>query len=251
MQINTVDAGQGLAWFAEGWKLFVKSPGMWIVSTIVFIVIAVVLNFIPLLGQLIFGLIVVALVAGFLNGAKTIDEGGEMTLGMLFSGLGDSAKRGRLLVLGVLLLVVEIIVVVIMGASMMSGPMMAAMGGDMSGELPAMQFSLGMFVSLLLGLVLLAIMLMAFAYAIPLVMFTDIDSIAAIKSSFNAGLKNFLPLLVFGIIYFILGIVAAILFGLGYLVLGKVAAIPIGLSYLVLFSVTVCAWYCSYKGIFQ
>jgi len=236
VQINTIDAGQGLTWFAEGWKLFVKSPGMWIISTIVFLVIAVVLNFIPLLGQLIFGLIVVALVAGFLNGAKTIDEGGEMTLGALFSGLGDSAKRGRLLVLGVLLLVVEIIVAVVVGASVMSGPMMAAMGSGMSGELPAIQFGMGMFVGLLLSLVLLAVMLMAFTYAIPLVMFTDHDAIAAIKSSFNAGLKNFLPLLVFGIIYFILGIVAAIPFGLGYLLL---------------FPVTVCAWYCSYKSIFQ
>ena len=235
MQTNTVDAGQGLAWFAEGWKLFVKSPGMWIVSTIVFIVIAIVLSLIPFLGQLIFGLIVVALVAGLLNGAKTVDEGGELTLGTLFSGLGDSAKRGRLLILGVLLLVVEIIVAVIVGASVMSGPMMAGMGGGMSGELPAIQFGMSMFVGLLLGLVLLAVMLMAFVYAIPLVMFTDVDAIQAIKSSFNAGLNNFLPLGVFGIIYVILGIVAAIPFGLGFLVL---------------FPVTICAWYYSYKAIF-
>ena len=236
MPINTVDAGQGLAWFAEGWKLFVKSPGMWIVSTIVFFAIAVVLSLIPLLGQLILGLIVVALIAGFLNGAKTVDEGGEMTVGALFSGLSDSTKRGRLLILGVLLLVAEIIFAVVVGASMMSGPMSAGMGGAMGGEMPAIQFGMGMFVGLLLGLVLLAVLLMAFMYATPLVMFTDVDPIAAIKSSFDASLKNFLPLLIFGIIYVILAVVAAIPFGLGFLVL---------------FPVTACAWYCSYKTIFQ
>ncbi|MDH3376515.1 MAG: BPSS1780 family membrane protein [Gammaproteobacteria bacterium] len=236
MPINTVDAGQGLAWFTEGWKLFVKSPGMWIVSTIVFFAIAVVLSLIPLLGQLILGLIVVALIAGFLNGAKTVDEGGEMTVGALFSGLSDSTKRGRLLILGVLLLVAEIIFAVVVGASMMSGPMSAGMGGAMGGEMPAIQFGMGMFVGLLLGLVLLAVLLMAFMYATPLVMFTDVDPIAAIKSSFDASLKNFLPLLIFGIIYVILAVVAAIPFGLGFLVL---------------FPVTACAWYCSYKTIFQ
>lgn len=67
-------------------------------------------------------------------------------------------------------------------------------------------------------------------------MLDNMAPVESIKTSFSACLKNILPLLVFGIIYFLLAIVAAI---------------PILLGFLILIPVSILAMYCSYKSIFH
>ena len=233
MPIRTNDAGKGLEWFTGGWKLFVKSPGMWMVMTVVFALIAIVLSLIPFIGALALSLIGPALGAGMLSAAKTLDDGGEIDVSYLFQGLRDAERRGSLLVLGVMLLGVEILVGLVIGAGMMSGPMMGGMGDGLPSP---MQFASGGLFGLLISLVIMVLVAMAFCYAIPLVMFKGDAPIAAIQASFNAGVKNILPLSVAGIIYIVLAIIAAIPFGLGFL-----ALIP----------VTVCAVYLSYKSVFE
>jgi uncharacterized membrane protein len=59
--------------------------------------------------------------------------------------------------------------------------------------------------------------------------------VAAVKASFSACFKNLLPLLVFGVVYAVLAIIAVI---------------PLGLGLLLLIPVSLCAGYCSYKDIF-
>jgi uncharacterized membrane protein len=47
----------------------------------------------------------------------------------------------------------------------------------------------------------------------------DLKPVAAMRESFFACFRNFIPFLVYGLVVFVLAIVAAIPFGLGYLVL--------------------------------
>ena len=158
MPIRTNDAGKGLEWFTGGWKLFVKSPGMWMVMTVVFALIAIVLSLIPFIGALALSLIGPALGAGMLSAAKTLDDGGEIDVSYLFQGLRDAERRGSLLVLGVMLLGVEILVGLVIGAGMMSGPMMGGMG---DGPPSPMQFASGGLFGLLISLVIMVLVAIA------------------------------------------------------------------------------------------
>ena len=65
-------------------------------------------------------------------------------------------------------------------------------------------------------------LLMALWFAPALVVFHDVQPMAAMKASFFACLKNIVPFLVYGLIGLLLLIVALIPFGLGLLVFGPV-----------------------------
>ena len=91
-------------------------------------------------------------------------------------------------------------------------------------------------ISMLLVLLVALIIAMAFIYATPLVMLDNMKPVAAVKASFSACLQNILPLLVFGIVYLLLAIIAAI---------------PLFLGFLILLPVSILAMYCSYKSIFH
>jgi uncharacterized membrane protein len=77
----------------------------------------------------------------------------------------------------------------------------------------------GLLLALLVGLVLTVPLAMAVWFAPALVVFRNVVPLDAMKSSFNVCLKNLVPFLVYGVILFVLAVVAAIPFGLGFLVL--------------------------------
>jgi uncharacterized membrane protein len=76
---------------------------------------------------------------------------------------------------------------------------------------------------------------MALFYGVPLVMLGGQNAWPAAQDSVAASWINMLPLLVFGLIYLVLAVVAIIPFGLGLLILGPV---------------TVGAVYASYQDVF-
>ena len=86
-------------------------------------------------------------------------------------------------------------------------------------------------IAFLIVLAISFLVAMALFYGVPLVMLAGRYAWPAIQDSITACWINFLPLLVFGLIYFVLGIVAIIPFGLGFLVLGPVTAGAIYASY--------------------
>jgi len=78
-------------------------------------------------------------------------------------------------------------------------------------------------------------LLMAMWFAPALVYFNDMQPVAAMKARFNACLKNWLVMSIYGLMT---------------LVLCFFAALPMGLGFLVLIPVMVGALYASYKDIF-
>jgi len=61
--------------------------------------------------------------------------------------------------------------------------------------------------------------------------FHDLGAVEAMKQSFTGCLRNIVPFLVYGIIGFLLAIVASIPLGLGWLVLAPVLAASIYTGY--------------------
>ncbi len=237
MDPRSVDVSAGLNWYSCGWRLFMKAPAMWLVMMIIMLVIAIVLVIIPLVGQLALMLIAPALGGGFYFAVDSADRGGPVEPTMLFEGLRDPARRNPLLTLGALTLAVGIVGLLVMMVTMAGG----AMGGMMMEDGPMGEAGMrggigaGWLLGLLLMLALELAVIMGMFYAIPLVMLRRAAPVAAVKASFSACFKNLLPLLVFGVVYAVLAIIAVI---------------PLGLGLLLLIPVSLCAGYCSYKDIF-
>ena len=86
------------------------------------------------------------------------------------------------------------------------------------------------FFALVVGLLLGALVAMAFWFAPALVVFRNLAPVDAAKASFAANLKNLFAFLVFGVIYLVAAIVASIPFGLGWIVLIPVSLLAVYVS---------------------
>ncbi len=238
MQANSVNAGQGAAWFKCGWELFKKDFGTWFIMFLVFIIIAILLNFIPFVGSLVLAIITPVLMGGWMYAANQMEQGNNIELGQLFQGFKDKPRMNKLLILGALYLAAQVVVMIIMFGLLGGTAFMAAPeNGQMDPEaMQEVMFSAGSMIGMLLVFLVGFLIAMGFLYAAPLVMLDDVAPVDSIKASFAGCLKNILPLLVFGIIYFLLAIVAVI---------------PLGLGFLILIPVSFLALYCSYRAIFH
>lgn len=214
-----VATGSGVAWLTRGWELFRASPGLWIGICLVFMIIIGVVSMIPILG-LAGNLLMPVFVGGIMLGCKAIDDNEDLTFGHLFAGF--SSNVGGLVAIGAIYMG-GIVVIGILAAVAIPA---FAMGGGMS---------MGIVIAVLIAVVLLSVLLMAFWLAPPLVVLHDVPAIAAMKASFGACLKNFLPFLVYSLVVMIAMIVATI---------------PIGLGWLVLIPVLQCSIYATYRDIF-
>jgi uncharacterized membrane protein len=98
----------------------------------------------------------------------------------------------------------------------------------------------GSIFTILLGVLIsfgLVVPLMAaYWFAPALVIMHDVKPMAAMRESFLACFRNFMPFLVYGIIMFVLAIVAALPFGLGFLVLVPVAMASVYVQYRQIFT---------------
>jgi uncharacterized membrane protein len=241
MTVIRADAGRGWGWIVEGWQLFVRAPGIWIVILLIYLGISVVLSFIPFVGGLAYMLLSPVLAGGMLYGAAALARGETLEIGHLFRGFQDQERMGPLVLLGLIsvagYVLMILVVVVFVGGGMLMGAMMDSSTGAVvpPGAMGGLFAGAGL-IAVFVILAILALMTMALFYGVPLVMLAGQNAWPAVQDSIAACWVNLLPLLVFGLIYLVLAIVAALPFGLGFLILGPV---------------TVCAIYVSYREVFE
>lgn len=222
-------AGNGWTWIADGWRFFMKAPGVWIAIVLVFAVIMIVLNFIPFIGPLALAVLTPVLGGGLMLGCRALDEGKELEFAHLFAGfrtpLGSLATLGAIY-LG-LAFAIGLIVAVITGASMFA---MMSGGGAHN---PAMVTGAigGMLLAVLIGLALFVPVAMLMWFAPALVALNGIAPVEALKASWRGCLKNMVPFLIYGLALLVLAVLASLPIMLGWLVLGPVALASIYASY--------------------
>ena len=227
---RSVDVGRGIEWLKQGWQLFTKNPGMWIAIAVILMVIAVVLSFIPFVGSLLLNFLMPVFAGGILLGCKSLTEGGDIAIDSLFAGFKQNT--GNLIMVGVFYLVGVLIITALV--FMIGGG--AALTGGMIGHGPGMGMAVGGFLlAMLVMLVLLVPLAMAVWFAPALVVFHNVAPLDAMKASFSACLKNLVPFLVYGVILFVLCIIAMIPFGLGMLVMVPVMMGSVYASYVEIF----------------
>ena len=224
-----VAAERGRSWIGEAWDLFKQAAGLWIGIVVVMFVMFFVAAFIPLVGPLATMLFFPVLIGGLMLGCRALDEDQALEFAHLFAGFRQSF--GTLVAVGALYLagyvVVMLIVLMLTGASLFT---MMGMGGQPEGaDLMATFGTMG--IVFLLAMALTIPLLMAVWLAAPLVVFHDQGAIEAMRGSFMGCLKNGLPFLVYGVIMFVLAIVASIPLGLGWLVLGPMVIASVYTAY--------------------
>ncbi len=218
-----VSAGRGIEWISKGWKLFTLSPLIWIVNVVIFIVLVMIINIVPLIGPLIGYFLFPVLVGGLMLGAHAQHGGRPLEVSDLFSGF--STNTGSLLVLGALyiacvialVIVLGILAIVFLGASGLMGALMSGDSDAMAGVF-AGAAGIGIALVILIALALSVPLAMAFWFAPGLVAINGLQPLAAISSSFKGCLKNMLPFLLWGIIFLVLFIIGTIPIFLGLLI---------------------------------
>jgi len=235
----SVAAGNGTKWWTEGWRLFTATPGVWLAITVLYVVIMVMLAFIPVLGTLATTLLAPVFAGGVLSGCRALDRGGPLRIEHLFGGFSD--RLGPLMIVGLLYLIGTLAIVVVVGTLLFAAVGMTGIGtlltGDplQAGVAALAALGIGALFAVLLGLLLGIPLMMAFWFAPALVALRNDEPLAAAKASFDACLRNMLPMLVYSLLGLVFAIVASIPFGLGWLVLAPVFA---------------ASFYASYKDIF-
>jgi uncharacterized membrane protein len=231
----TVDAGNGVTWWSEGWRLFKAAPGVWIGIALLFIVIMVLLACIPMIGTVATTLLAPVLAGGVLTGCRAQDRGGELTIAHLFASFSD--RLGPLVIVGLLYLAGSFAIVVVVAGLLFAAVGVTGIGTLLAGDplqagLAALAtFGIGAVIAALLGLLLGIPLMMAYWFAPALVVFRNDEPFAAMKASFVASLVNVLPMLVYSVLGLVFAIVATIPFGLGWLVLAPVFAGSVYASY--------------------
>lgn len=232
--VKTVSTSQGAAWVIQGWRIFMRNPGMWIAEGLGLVVAVVVLHLIPFVGGLVVSLISPVLMAGLLFAAREVDEGRPLEFGYLIRGFQESEALNGLLAIGGIVVVGTIASAIIL-AVFLGGAMMAAMQGDLT-EVSAAVSGTGGLVGLLLAFAVETALAMAVIYAIPLVMFKKTPVGEAMRASVNACTRNFMPLLVFSVIY---------------LVISVIASLPLMLGWVLLLPASIGMLYASYRDCFE
>ena len=225
---HPVPAGHGWTWIAGGWQLFKRQPGIWAAIAIIAIVIFVAFYFMRAFGNILGILLTPVFTAGFVIGAKALDEGRELEIAHLFAGFSN--RFSALIAVGASYLALWLAIVAV--SALVTGVsvwVMLGAGPDLASA--ALSEIILILLAWLIALGLMVPVYMAVWFAPPLVAFDGLGAFDALKASFLGCVKNIVPFLVYSLILLGFAILASIPVFLGWLVLGPVIGASIYTSY--------------------
>jgi len=225
----------GLHWWSEGWSIFTAAPLTWIAIIVTSVVIMAVTGIIEVVGMIAGVVLTPILYAGLMLGAHAVGTGWPLEFGHLFSGFRQ--RVGSLVAVGVLTTLLSVVAILIValffGTSLMSMMALATLDPAILARSTGLLVAV---VALTAVLLLLLPLSMAWYFAPALIAIDEQGPMAAMGSSLMGCLRNALPLLIYGLIFIVLAILATI---------------PIGLGWLVLLPVAITSTYAAYRDIFH
>lgn len=236
MEARQVKAGNAWGWIVGGFNLFRQNPVIWIALFFIYLLVAMVLSIIPLVGPIVLNLLAPVFMAGFMLGCRALEMDEELEINHLFAGFKNNTAQ--LVTVGGIYLVGAIVVVglvfVLVGADAMTG----MLGGQMEHARPSLEEGQNAVPGLALLIVLGAMLplIMAYWFAPALVLFHDMKALDAMRLSFFACLRNIPPFMLYGVISAVLLVLAML---------------PLGLGLLVMIPTMTASLYVSYKDIFN
>ena len=110
---HAVPAGNGWQWIVDGFNLFKRNPGVWILNLIILFAITLVLAFIPIIGGLILNLTYPVFFGGLMLGCRALMHDEPLEVGHLFAGFRD--KVGPLIMVAVFYLIGAVVIAIVVG----------------------------------------------------------------------------------------------------------------------------------------
>jgi len=214
---KTLRAAEGVEWVSAGWRLFRKASLMWIVLMVLFLLIHLGLAMVPWVGRWAGTLLSPVFLGGIALGCRSLETGGDLDLEHFLAGF--RRNTGMLVAIGLVYLLGELVLLGVFGLfvgwpfawALIRGDE-AAIVASLPGDL--LWLALGGLVVAALAAPLMA----AYWFAPALAMLHDVPALPAMKESLLACLRNWLPMLVYGLAMCALAIAAVIPLGLGMLV---------------------------------
>lgn len=204
-------AGSAIDWIGQGYKIFSKSVGGWLLTMVVGFILMIVISLIPLVGSLFSAFTTYIWIAGMMLGCHAVFKGDEMDVKYLFAGFTQNA--GKLILLSVIGLVATVaLMLLFLGANFAE---LFLIG---EGAMPEDVDPVAMTVQMLLVFACMIPLMMAVWFAPALIMLLDMGVVAAMKASFIGCLKNFVPFLIYGFLMLAIMIIAFLPLMLGFLV---------------------------------
>jgi hypothetical protein len=191
MMIRTVDPGAGINWLQAGWEAFKAGGALLIGMVFVTLLAMLFLVWIPWLGTILVPIVSTFLYAGMLQSLRGQATGRGMRFDDLWSAFNDQDRMVHLAIVSLVPLLGSLLRAVLEG-------------GFIGGVIGA-----------LVSLVVLALTY----FAVPLVLFRNLDAPQALKSSFEGVLANLPAVIVFWMVCIVLTVIAILPLGLGLLVL--------------------------------
>ena len=232
MLIQSANVGRGLAWITEALPYFTRNPLGWIAAMIVLFIISIVLGIIPF-GSLVINILYPVVVGGYMLGCAAHQQGDSFEFQHIFAGFQEAYFK-RLAMLGVIYLVATILVIILLVILVIVGfGGMEFLQQLEGGQIEDVSSNTTEFMLLILiSATLFLPLIMAMWFAPVIIIHSDESSLSAMMLSFNACLKNILPFTLYGLIVFILAILAAIPIMLGYLILLPVLSASVYVAFL-------------------
>ena len=221
---RAVSADNAFGWLNYGWALFLASPSLWLALAGVVLVGMLVLGFVPWIGHPLASFLVPLLAIGLLHVCRKIadDQPAQFSdMWVAFRRSEDLHKRWALAVFYMLATWIVFQTVTFFGWGRL------AAYGDYGpvGSSPGLGTALaGVLLAMLILLAFSVPLFMAMWFAPALVYFNRMPVPEALKASFEACLKNGLPLAAFGLVVMVLAVFSVLSAGLGLLVLIPVLA---------------------------
>ncbi len=232
MSYQTVEAGRGIEWLKGAIQIAIGNPGVFLVMALIIAIIAIV----PIIGTLALVVFGPALLGGFIWAIREHDQGRTAEIGQLFVAFQQPGKLGPMVMLCLPVVALGVIMFVVLFLTVGAAIMGAVTGGGDGGASAAAAVG-GAAIAGLIGLVLGIGLFLLMIFAIPRVMFDDVEPIAAMKESLAAALANIMAIIVYCLVTFVGLFVLALLIGwiplVGALALTLIAyCLSAGVTYL-------------------
>lgn len=202
-----VPPGHAARWLASGWRIFRAAPGTWVGITIVLLLIIGGLGVVPVVS-LFLNLFFAVFVAGIVTGCRSLEQGNGLRLAHLFAGFSN--RLGSLVLASLLYFLAMVPLLVIIGAAVAIGVAAGVRGNEAN---------VAVGILIVVGTVVTVPLAMALWLASPLIVFQQLAAYEALKAGFLVAVRNFLPLLAYGLLVLVAALLASLPFFLGWLVL--------------------------------
>jgi hypothetical protein len=230
-QPRVVEGTRGSAWWGEGWRLFRSRPGMWIALVLLYLVVTVLVSLVPYVGDLGTSLLTPVFMGGMMIGCRALDRGEPLRISHLFEGF-QAAHFVQLMIIGAVNVALTIGLKLLSGAGLLGTEALESLASAPDPMTGLAGSALAMSATALLVLLVVLVAVTVFAmlnwFAPALVALRGVRAIEAMKLSFVACLRNWVPFLVYSliatavsIVLAIVAVVVAVVLGAGGMIAGR------------------------------